>query len=122
MANLINWFEIPAEDINRAVEFYKKILGSDLQQQEMNGIKMAFFPMEGEGVGGSLCQGEGYVPSQNSALLYLNGGEDLSEPLSKVESAGGKIIMEKSIISDEIGFMAVFIDSEGNRMAFHSPK
>ncbi|MBL1213901.1 MAG: VOC family protein [Ignavibacteriae bacterium] len=122
MANLINWFEIPAEDINRAVEFYKKILGSDLQQQEMNGIKMAFFPMEGEGVGGSLCQGEGYVPSQNSALLYLNGGEDLSEPLSKVESAGGKIIMEKSKISDEIGFMAVFIDSEGNRMAFHSPK
>jgi uncharacterized protein len=122
MANLINWFEIPATDINRASEFYKKVLGGDLQQQEMMGIKMAFLPMDGEGVGGSLCEDEGYVPSQNSSVLYLNGGEDLSKPLSKVEKAGGKIIMEKSKISDEIGYMAIFIDSEGNRMAFHSHK
>jgi predicted enzyme related to lactoylglutathione lyase len=122
MANLINWFEIPAADINRASEFYKNVLGGDLHHQEMMGIKMAFLPMEGEGVGGALCQGEGYSPSQDSSILYLNGGEDLSEPLSKVESAGGKIVMEKSKISDEIGYMAIFIDSEGNRMAFHSPK
>ena len=83
---------------------------------------MAFLPVDGEGVGGALCQGEGYVPSQDSSVLYLNGGEDLSESLSKVESAGGKIIMEKSKFTDEIGYMAIFIDSEGNRMAFHSPK
>ncbi len=122
MGNLINWFEIPATDLKRASEFYKKVLGGDLHQQEMMGIKMAFLPMDGEGVGGALCQGDGYTPSQESSILYLNGGEDLSEPLSKVESAGGKIIMEKSKISDEIGFMAIFLDTEGNRMAFHSPK
>ena len=123
MANVVNWFEIPVSDLDRASKFYSKVLGGDLQQQEMQGITMAFLPMEGDGVGGALCKGEGYKPSgENGALLYLNGGEDLSGPLSKVEEAGGKIIMEKTKITDDIGYMAVFFDSEGNRIAFHSPK
>ena len=122
MANLINWFEIPANDIDRAVKFYSEVLNSEIQQQEMMGIKMTFFNMEGDGVGGSICSGEGYEPSTTGTKIYLNGGEDLSEPLSRVESAGGKIVMPKSKINDEIGYMAMFIDSEGNNIAFHSPK
>lgn len=122
MANLINWFEIPANDIDRAVKFYSEVLNSEIQQQEMMGIKMAFFSMEGDGVGGSICSGEGYEPSTTGTKIYLNGGEDLSEPLSRVESAGGKIVMPKTKINDEIGYMAMFIDSEGNNIAFHSPK
>ena len=122
MANLINWFEIPANDIDRAVKFYSEVLNSDIQQQEMMGIKMAFFNMEGDGVGGAICSGEGYEPSTTGTKIYLNGGEDLSEPLSRVESAGGKIVMPKTKINDEIGYMAMFIDSEGNNIAFHSPK
>ncbi len=122
MANLINWFEIPANDIDRAVKFYSEVLNSEIQQQEMMGIKMAFFSMEGDGVGGSICSGEGYEPSTTGTKIYLNGGEDLSEPLSRVESTGGKIVMPKTKINDEIGYMAMFIDSEGNNIAFHSPK
>jgi predicted enzyme related to lactoylglutathione lyase len=34
--------------------------------------------------------------------------------------AGGKVTMPKTKISDEIGFMAFFVDSEGNGMALHS--
>lgn len=122
MANLINWFEIPATNIERASKFYAEVLGGDLQQMEMMGIKMAFLPMEGEGVGGSLCQGDGYKPTTDGAKIYLNGGEDLNLPLAKVEKAGGKVVMPKTKINDEIGFMAFFVDTEGNNMAFHSPK
>lgn len=122
MANLINWFEIPVTDIERASKFYAEVLGGDLQQMEMMGTKMAFLPMEGEGVGGSLCQGDGYKPTTDGAKIYLNGGEDLNLQLAKVEKAGGKVVMPKTKINDEIGFMAFFVDTEGNNMAFHSPK
>jgi hypothetical protein len=122
MANAINWFEIPAVDIDRAAGFYGKLLNGELLKQEMMGIKMAFLPMEGEGVGGALCQGEGYKPTAEGPILYLNGGEDLSVPLSKVEESGGKVTMPKTKINDEIGYMGVFLDTEGNRVAFHSPK
>jgi len=122
MSNVINWFEIPANDINRAIKFYTKVLGGEMQPMEMMGIKMAFLPMDGEGVGGSLCQGAGYKPTTDGAKIYLNGGDDLNVPLSKVEKAGGKVVMPKTKISDDIGYMAFFVDSEGNNMAFHSLK
>jgi len=122
MANVINWFEIPVSDIDRASKFYSAILDGELQQMEMMGTKMAFLPMDGEGVGGSLCQGDNYTPTSDGAKIYLNGGEDLNIPLAKVEKAGGKVVMPKTKINDEIGFMALFVDTEGNNMAFHSPK
>lgn len=122
MANAINWFEIPAANFERAVKFYNKVLGTELQETEMMGIKMGFLPTEDGGVGGSVCAGEGYTPSTEGTMAYLNGGEDLAGPLGRVEGAGGKVVMPKTKITDEIGFMAVFIDTEGNRMAFHSPK
>jgi uncharacterized protein len=122
MANAINWFEIPATDHERAVNFYGKVLGSELQPMEIMGIKMGFLN-SGEGeVGGAVCTGEGYKPSADGAVVYLNGGEDLSTPLARVEEAGGKVVVPKTKISDEIGYFAMFMDSEGNKMAFHSPK
>ena len=122
MKNAVNWFEIPATDIDRAVKFYSTVLNTELQQQDMMGTKMAFFTNETEGVGGSICSGEGYTPSANGAKIYLNGGEDLAGPLSKVEAAGGKVVLPKTKITDEIGYMATFIDTEGNSVSFHSPK
>lgn len=122
MANVINWFEIPATDFDRAKDFYTKVLEGDMHVQEMMGIKMGFLPMDGEGVGGAICQGEGYTPTTDGAKIYLSGGEDLSTPLARVEDAGGKVVVPKTKISDEIGYFAMFIDTEGNNMAFHSPK
>jgi predicted enzyme related to lactoylglutathione lyase len=123
MANVLNWFEIPAADINRAIKFYSTIFGyTNMQPIDFGGFKMAFFPMEGEGVGGALCHGTDYKPSQEGSLIYLNGDPDLALPLSKVESAGGKIILPKRQITEEYGYMALFFDSEGNRVALHSMK
>ena len=118
----INWFEIPATDFDRAVEFYSTILDKELSINHIGGSDMAFFSNEPLEVSGVIIHGEGAEPSTKGILLYLNGGDDLNIPLSKVEAAGGTIIQPKTAISDELGYYALFIDSEGNRLALHSQK
>ena len=120
MGNMINWFEIPAKDINRAIKFYSSVLGIQINAVDMFGTKMGFFPNDEQSVSGAIVQGDGYEPSATGAVLYLNGGDNLEVCLSKVEEAGGKIIVPKTQISVEMGYFAMFIDSEGNRIAFHS--
>lgn len=122
MANAINWFEIPAVNFDRAKQFYGAVFEAELHVQDIAGVKMAFLPADNKSVGGAVCSGEGYKPSMDGAKLYLNGGEDLSHPLSRVESAGGKVVLPKTKISDEIGYFAIFVDTEGNQVAFHSPR
>ncbi|WP_142784135.1 VOC family protein [Changchengzhania lutea] len=118
MSNAINWFELPSTNFERAVKFYSKVLGSELQPMEMD-FKMAFLPHSEGGVGGCITHGNGNKPSKEGSFVYLNGGDDLSKPLSKVEKAGGEVVMAKTAIGEN-GFMAVFLDTEGNRVAFHS--
>lgn len=123
MASAINWFEIPVKDFQRARIFYEKILGHTMQPMEAMGMKSAFFPadMENGSIGGCIIEGPGYEPASNGALIYLNGGEDLSVPLAKVEKAGGKILLAKTGIGPN-GFMAYFEDTEGNKVGLHSMK
>jgi len=40
--------------------------------------------------------------------------------LDKVEAAGGNILVPKTEISPEHGYMAVILDTEGNRIALHA--
>ena len=125
MKNAINWFEIPVKNFNRAKKFYETIFNTSLAINEgmPDGYKMAMFSydMSNEAVMGAIVEGKGYEPSQKGVLAYLNGGEDLSVPLAKVEKAGGKILQPKTSIG-EYGFMAQFEDTEGNKLALHSIK
>ena len=77
-----------------------------MQQIDMNGMLMAFFPSENmtTNVGGGLVQHEMHKPSEDGAIIYLNGNPDLALPLGKVESAGGKVIMPKTLINEDIGY------------------
>ncbi len=119
----VNWFEIPVLDFDRAGRFYSTILSiRALHPIDMNGMKMAFLPAANGGVGGALIAHSDYMPSEKGTLVYLNGGRDLSKALSKVESAGGRVVMPKTLITKEIGYMARFRDTEGNIVALHSPK
>ncbi|KAF0218331.1 MAG: hypothetical protein FD174_2948 [Geobacteraceae bacterium] len=118
MARAINWFEIPVSDIYRAARFYGTILAAEMAVHEFMGKRRALLPFN-EGVGGSLVQGAGYVPNKDGALLYLNGGEDLDVVLRRVELAGGRVLQPKISIG-EYGFIALFIDTEGNRVGLHS--
>ncbi len=120
MQNIINWFEIAVSDMARAKTFYQTVLNCEMNETEMFGTKMAFFPGDGTNVAGAIVQGEDYAPSIKGALIYLNGGNDLSTALSKVETAGGKVIVPKTQISPEMGYFAIFADTEGNKLALHS--
>ena len=122
MANVINWFEIPAADFDRAKKFYGELFGFELKSEKMGVYEMAFFSNDGEGVSGSVVFGAGYEPSDKGTLVYFNGGDDLSGMLSKVEPAGGKVVVPKTLITEDIGYFAVFIDTEGNKVALHSRK
>lgn len=120
--NILNWFEISVNDIGRAKNFYEAVFSVKMEEQDMMGMKMAFFPsanMNGK-VAGGLVQSPQHKPSMEGAVIYLNANPDLNVALGNVEKAGGKILMPKTHISDDVGHMAFFIDSEGNRMALHS--
>lgn len=120
MNNLINWFEIPATDFNRAVSFYKGILDVEIHETEIFGTQMGFFPSDGKNVSGAIVQGEDYKPSMEGVLIYLNGGQDLQNVLDRVTQHQGEVIVPKTQISPEMGYFGMFIDSEGNKMAVHS--
>lgn len=121
--NALYWFEIAAADFDRAVRFYESIFAFRMNPMPIaNGPKMAMFPVApGGGVGGAVCHHpEWYVPSKAGTLVYLNADPDLATVLARVEGAGGKVVVPKTQISAQHGFMAVFLDSEGNRVALHS--
>ena len=123
MQNAISWFEIPAFDIDRAQQFYETIFGFTMQSLNMDPLKMMLFPIEDKmGVGGALCDSGGFhKPSATDGpLIYLNGNPDVQTILDKVIIAGGQIMVPKTEISSEFGFMAVFLDTEGNRVGIHS--
>lgn len=120
MEHLISWFEIPATNFKRAVLFYKGILNLDIREKEMFGTWMGFFPSDGKKISGAIVQGADYVPSANGVLAYLNGGNDLQPVLEKIKEQGGTVIVPKTLISPEMGYFGMFIDTEGNKMAIHS--
>jgi len=121
MKDFITWFEIPVLNMERATGFYNHIYGIKMETNEMNEYTMAVFPVT-TGIGGALVMGQGCVPSEIGSLIYLNGGKNLQPILDKVEEAGGRIIMPKTKINDEAGYFALFIDSEGNKLAINSKK
>lgn len=121
-ANSLNWFEIPATDIERARSFYGTIFNCELDPvMDMMGMKMSNFPWEpGSGkANGGLCQSDMHKPSQEGAVIYLNANPNIQTIIDRIEKAGGQVVMPKTQISPEIGYMAFFIDSEGNKIGLH---
>ncbi len=121
--NAISWFEIPATDLDRATKFYETIFDIALTALDMTNIKMRMFPLEDMGgVGGAIVDSGGFhKPSATDGpLIYLNANPDVQFVMNRVEAAGGKVFLPKTEISAEFGSMAIFIDTEGNRIGLHS--
>ena len=121
--NAISWFEIPTKDLNRAQKFYETIFDIKLTPLDTPQIKMRMFPLEDAmGVGGSLVLNTEFYKSSQSdgTLIYLNANPDVQFIVDKIEKAGGKILVPKTQISPEHGYMALFLDTEGTRIALHS--
>jgi len=122
--NLVGWFEIPVTDLNRAIVFYETVFEVKLEHMKLAELEMAMFPgVENTiGSGGALVYNtKNYKPSSNGVLIYFTAfSGDVSIELERVEKAGGKVLLPRTQISPEIGFMGLALDTEGNRIAFHS--
>jgi len=122
ITHVVNWFEIPVKDLDRAVRFYEKAFDVKLSTEEMAGLKMAMFPFKqgAPGAAGSLVQGASYEPSHAGSVVYFT-VEDIPETLRRITANGGRTLMPKTGIG-EYGSIAHFEDTEGNRLALHSMK
>jgi predicted enzyme related to lactoylglutathione lyase len=120
MKRVINWFEIPAVDFDRAVKFYESIFATKLKREEMGDMVMGVFPYDVPGPSGAVCKMPQLQPGPNGTLIYLDAGADVAPVLARVRAHGGKVVLDKTLISDDIGYIGVFIDSEGNRVGVHA--
>ncbi len=119
----IGWVEVPVIDMERAITFYETVFDFKIDRQQMGDQDMGWFPWveNGSGSGGSLVKHHDYVPSKTGVFVYFTcHSGDLNNELSRVEAAGGIILKDKTKISDEHGFEARILDTEGNRIALHS--
>lgn len=111
----LNWLEIPATDHERALAFYSALLDTTIEKGETLGMPYSFLP---DGIG-AIATSEHMQPTMSGITVYIHVGDDMADALSKVESAGGKIIVPKSPLGDE-QFFAIIHDTEGNRIGLHS--
>lgn len=122
MKSYISMFEIPATDISRAINFYQALLDIKIEKMDVEGMQMGILPYEGQMVTGVIIKADGYKPSADGVTMYINTGENLQVALDRVEKNGGQIIVSKTAHADSSGYFAIFLDSEGNKMALNSPK
>lgn len=117
-SQIVNWFDIPVSDLDRAIKFYTEVVAEPLQKYSAPGLEGALFPERG--VTGTLLKGDGFKPSIQGCVVYLDGGDDLEPMLRRAEQAGGKVLLPKTEIDGNRGFFAYFMDTEGNRVGIHS--
>ena len=119
----INWFELPVNDFDRAKKFYETIFDYQMPENQMGSARMGFllYDFQNGGRGGAIVHNPAfYTPSANGTLVYLNCNPNLAEVLARVNVAGGKVVQEKALIAPGLGYWALIVDTEGNRVALHS--
>ena len=119
MKNAANWFELPVQDLGRARGFYETVLATRLRQETFGGMPMAIFPYEG-GSGGALVRDARVRPAADGTVVYLDATGTLDACLERVTAAGGKVVLSKTDIGPP-GFIALILDTEGNRVGLHDP-
>lgn len=120
MKSIINWFEIPVTDMARAIAFYEPVMGVSLRREKMASADLAVFPYSDPATGGALAKFDGIAPSLQGAIVYLH-TDDLPAALDRVATAGGQCVFGPVDLGKEIGNIALFTDSEGNRVGLHQP-
>ena len=121
--NMVGWFEIPVRNMSRAKSFYETVFEISIQVQDLGGTQMGWFPWTSgkPGSSGSLIHQENwYVPSEKQGVLIYFSSADVQIELDRVTAAGGTVLKQKTQISPEVGYMGLFLDTEGNRIALHS--
>ncbi|WP_167881794.1 VOC family protein [Leptospira bouyouniensis] len=112
--------EIPMTEVVRSITFYEKVFQIKIERMTMEDTELGVFPSNGNGANIVLTKGKDYKPKSEGVLVYLDGGDDLQPILSLVSLNGGKVLLPKTEISPEMGYFAIFLDTEGNRIGLHS--
>jgi uncharacterized protein len=114
--NPVVYFEIPVNDMDRAVNFYKAVFNFDFDKQTIDHNEMALFPFaeENTGISGALAKGDIYKPTKDGVVIYFKTA-NIDETLRLATNHGGKILYPKT--DNGIGLVAEFEDTEGNRIA-----
>ncbi len=123
MQHTINWFDLPATDMARAMQFYQTITGRPLRREAFGapGEEMAVFEApDAQGVTGALVYSPHTKPAAQGTLIYLNAGSSMQACLDRVKAAGGSIVIGKTALPQDIGYIAHIIDREGNKVGLHS--
>lgn len=116
----VSWFEIPSVDFDRAVRFYETALDVELNRQEMGGQPIAIFRAEEPATSGAIVHSPAMTPTDDGVLIYLTAQPTVDATLARIEQAGGKTDGPVIRLPNDIGYIAYFRDSEGNRLGLHS--
>ena len=104
-------FEIYADNVERAADFYSKIFGWQIQKWE--GPEDYWLVNAGEddepGIGGAIMK----RPDPAAAGLNYINVDSVDSYSEKIAAGGGKVVMPKMAIPG-VGYAAVCSDSEGN--------
>ncbi len=122
MKRLVAFFEIPAINFERAIQFYESVFNLTLNAMDFGQEKMAFFPKETGKCTGAISYAPNFKPSKDGVLISFS-VENIENTLNNIERSGGEIVISKTKIEAENnGYFAVFTDSEGNKLGLYSDK
>ena len=119
MSNIIVWMDIPAKDLNRAIDFYSNVLNIDVVKQDLPEISLGMFPSSGNGLSGCIYVDNQPIINDVGPLIYFNVEGRHDDAVKKAISFGGEVLKEKHLIGPH-GWRTLVKDSEGNRIALHS--
>ena len=118
MKATLSFFEIPAQNYERAVNFYSDVFDFSIDTCNCDDEIMGM--IDAEPIAGAIFYKEGYEAGDKGIIISFH-FSDFSPILEKVEKFGGKILVPKTKITpDEQGYFALILDSEGNRIGLHS--
>ncbi|MFN2183928.1 MAG: VOC family protein [Anaerolineae bacterium] len=114
MCNRIMWIEVASTDIPASAEFYEDLFNWPIVRDEQMDYTMTDFERGETGVGFSpVDEAQGVAPG--SVLVYVD-VDDVDAAISRAKELGAPIYLDKTEIPT-VGWMAIFHDPGGNRIA-----
>jgi predicted enzyme related to lactoylglutathione lyase len=115
----IVWYDIPAHDIDRAIQFYSAVLALPVKKELVGDVPTGWLPTDDGQVMGCVCVVPGFKPSADGVMIYLDVNGRLRNAVAAVRNHGGNVQSDIHSIG-QYGFRAEVLDSEGNCIALHS--